>query len=197
MIPSNVLATGEPWTRNSVSIGDGVAETRLPFRTEVTNHIGTVHATAIFGLGKVVLAGAQRADESYLARAVVMRDHRAKPLAGAHPQHRGRGRADMGQDAQRTEVAAGDVRMIHEIEQLRLDQEQMSDPFYQQAFLPGMGQVEQEQFERNVDALRRRLQEIPKEIEQETAEIKARFADPQPRMFPVAVTILVPERLAK
>jgi uncharacterized protein (TIGR00369 family) len=35
-----------------VSIGDGVAEARLPFRTEVTNHIGTMHATAIFGLAE-------------------------------------------------------------------------------------------------------------------------------------------------
>jgi hypothetical protein len=31
--------------------------------------------------------------------------------------------------------------------------------------------------------------------EKESAEIKARFADPQTRMFPVAVTFLVPERL--
>ncbi len=35
-----------------VSIGDGVAEARLPFRTEVTNHIGSMHATAIFGLAE-------------------------------------------------------------------------------------------------------------------------------------------------
>ena len=38
---------------------------------------------------------------------------------------------------------------------------------------------------------------IPAEIERETAAIRARFADPQPRMFPVAVTFLVPERMAK
>ena len=48
----------------------------------------------------------------------------------------------------------------------------------------------------NRDALRRRLDEIPAELAQELAAIKARFADPQPRMFPVAVTFLVPERLA-
>jgi hypothetical protein len=40
------------------------------------------------------------------------------------------------------------------------------------------------------------LKEIPSEIERETAAIKARYADPQPRMFPVAVTFLVPERCA-
>ena len=45
-----------------VSIGDGVAQARLPFRSEVTNHIGSVHATAIFGLAEAAsgaaLAGA-------------------------------------------------------------------------------------------------------------------------------------------
>lgn len=41
-----------------VSIGDGVAETRLPFRQEITNHIGTVHATAIFGLAEAASGGA-------------------------------------------------------------------------------------------------------------------------------------------
>lgn len=35
-----------------VSIGDGVAETRLPFRSEVTNHIGSMHASAIFGVAE-------------------------------------------------------------------------------------------------------------------------------------------------
>ena len=73
--------------------------------------------------------------------------------------------------------------------------DQLDDPDYQQGFLPGLAPVEQEQFERNVDALRRRLGEIPGEIEKETAAIRARFADPQPRMFPVAVTFLVPSRL--
>ena len=41
-----------------------------------------------------------------------------------------------------------------------------------------------------------RVREIPGEIERETAAIRARFADPQARMFPVAVTFLVPERMA-
>jgi len=53
---------------------------------------------------------------------------------------------------------------------------------------------EKEQLNRNVDALRRRLQEIPNEIKAEQEQIRKRFADPQPRMFPVAVTFLVPEK---
>ena len=45
---------------------------------------------------------------------------------------------------------------------------QLNDPFYQQSFLPGFAPAEQEQFERNVDALRRRLGEIPGEIKRES-----------------------------
>ena len=56
---------------------------------------------------------------------------------------------------------------------------------------------EREQFERNKLALQSRLKEIPAEIERETAAVRARYADPQPRMFPVAVTFLVPEREAR
>lgn len=55
---------------------------------------------------------------------------------------------------------------------------------------------ERDQFERNKDAMRARAQEIPGEIERETEAIKARFANPQARIFPVAVTFLVPEKLA-
>lgn len=44
-------------------------------------------------------------------------------------------------------------------------------------------------------ALRTRLQQIPEEIEQEKAVIRRRFADPKIRLFPVAVTFLIPERL--
>jgi hypothetical protein len=60
----------------------------------------------------------------------------------------------------------------------------MADPTYQQAYLPGMAPAEQEQFERNVDALSRRLQEIPKEIDKETAEIKARLPTRSPECSP-------------
>ena len=95
---------------------------------------------------------------------------------------------------ERADKEAHDIRTIL-TELQNAIQEQFADPTYQHAFLPGMAPAEQEQFERNVDVLRRRLQEIPKEIDKETSEIEARFADPQPRMFPVAVTFLVPEKL--
>ena len=53
---------------------------------------------------------------------------------------------------------------------------------------------EMEQLTRNVDALRRRIRQIPDEIEEETRAILARYLDPQPRMFPVALTFLVPQK---
>ncbi len=55
---------------------------------------------------------------------------------------------------------------------------------------------ERSQLSRNTQALRTRLEQIPAEIEGEQEAIRERYADPQPRLFPVAVTFLVPERLA-
>src|SRR5690606_10630974 len=61
--------------------------------------------------------------------------------------------------------------------------------------LPGFSDNEMDQVRRNVSALRARLDQIPDEIERERASIALRYADPQPRLFPVAVTFLVPERM--
>jgi ERCC4-related helicase len=71
---------------------------------------------------------------------------------------------------------------------------ELDEPDYQQLEL--FDDPERDQFERNKNAMRTRAQEIPGEIKRETEAIKARFANPQARMFPVAVTFLVPEKLA-
>ncbi len=71
---------------------------------------------------------------------------------------------------------------------------ELNDPVYIQSSL--FDDPEQERFERNKDAMRARAKEIPEEIERETAAIRARFAKPQARMFPVAVTFLVPAKMA-
>ena len=55
---------------------------------------------------------------------------------------------------------------------------------------------EQDQLRRNLDSLEARVAAIPAEIEQEAAEIRRRYAEPTPRLFPVALTFLVPESLA-
>jgi hypothetical protein len=56
--------------------------------------------------------------------------------------------------------------------------------------------AEREQFRRDVDALRRRLDDIPAEIEREQQAIRRRYADPVPRLFPAAVTFLLPPAVA-
>ncbi|MEQ9355517.1 DISARM system SNF2-like helicase DrmD [Coleofasciculus chthonoplastes] len=56
--------------------------------------------------------------------------------------------------------------------------------------------AEREQFERNVNSLQARVEEIPDEIERETATIRARFRNPTPRLFPLAITYLIPKKLA-
>ena len=53
---------------------------------------------------------------------------------------------------------------------------------------------EQDQRERDINALRRRLAEIPKEILRETEHLRSRFSNPSSRLFPVAITYLVPQR---
>jgi superfamily II DNA or RNA helicase len=55
---------------------------------------------------------------------------------------------------------------------------------------------EKEQLERDRSALQRRLEELPKEMEREEELIRARYARPSPKLFPVAVTYLVPQSLA-
>jgi len=52
---------------------------------------------------------------------------------------------------------------------------------------------EREQLSRDIEALRHRAARIPQDIEDETAAIDRRYAGPEPRLFPAAVTFLVPE----
>ena len=56
---------------------------------------------------------------------------------------------------------------------------------------------EKEQLERNRDALRARADLVPDEIDRETAAIRNRYASVTPRMFPIAVSYVVPARLAR
>jgi hypothetical protein len=55
--------------------------------------------------------------------------------------------------------------------------------------------IERDQYDRNRSSLQARLDQIPEEIEQETALIRARFANPTARLFPLAITYLVPRTL--
>lgn len=55
---------------------------------------------------------------------------------------------------------------------------------------------EKEQLERDRTALQRRLEELPDEMNREEQLIRARYARPSPKLFPVAVTYLFPQHLA-
>lgn len=95
--------------------------------------------------------------------------------------------------AERAEKEAKDIELI--LSELKKSIEaELKDPVYVQASL--FDDPELERFERNKDAMRARVKEIPEEILRETAAIRARFANPQARMFPVAVTFLIPEKMA-
>jgi hypothetical protein len=56
---------------------------------------------------------------------------------------------------------------------------------------------ERDQLEQNRDFLRARVEEIPAEIERETEALRRRFANPEPRVFPVAVGFLVPKGIER
>ena len=70
---------------------------------------------------------------------------------------------------------------------------QLDEPANQMEFWTA---PEREQLELNMQSLRTRLQQIPAEIERETANLRARYRNPTPRLFPVTVTFLVPKKVA-
>jgi hypothetical protein len=51
---------------------------------------------------------------------------------------------------------------------------------------------ERVQLDRDIAALRQRLQEIPNEIAREQRALRSRYSSPQHRLFPAAVTFVVP-----
>jgi len=95
---------------------------------------------------------------------------------------------------ERADKEANDIEAIL-TELKKAIESELADPEYEQLSL--FDEPEKDQFERNRDFLRARAKAIPDEIKRETAAIRSRYADPQPRMFPVAVTFLVPERMRK
>jgi ERCC4-related helicase len=96
--------------------------------------------------------------------------------------------------AERADKEVGDITAI--LTELRKTiQAELDELEYQQLSL--FSDPERDQFERNRDALKARVRSIPEEIERETAAIRSRFAAPQPRLFPVAVTYLVPDNLGR
>jgi len=61
---------------------------------------------------------------------------------------------------------------------------------------PSLFEIERQQLRADEQALRDRLAAIPAQLEDETAALRRRYADPQARWFPAAVTFLVPAAIA-
>jgi dsDNA-binding SOS-regulon protein len=117
----------------------------------------------------------------------------AEPLMQSLVKRQGERSTSLERNLQeRAEKEAGDIAQILTELQASIEQE-LKQPQVEQLELFNL--VEKEQFERNMGSLKARLQQIPQEIEQETATIRSRFADPQARLFPLAVMYLVPEKL--
>jgi SNF2 family DNA or RNA helicase len=94
---------------------------------------------------------------------------------------------------ERKQKEINDIRAV--LNELKtMIESELADPQYQQLEL--WSNSERDQYNRNVQALRLRLKQIPDELEKEIEAVNRRYADPQPRLFPVAVTFLVPERYA-
>ena len=55
---------------------------------------------------------------------------------------------------------------------------------------------ERDQLRKDNEALRSGCESIPEMREQETAALRRRYADPQARWFPAAITFLVPASIA-
>ena len=93
-------------------------------------------------------------------------------------------------------------REAHERSDIRAVLTELLDTIRQELKQPEMLQLElftseeREQVERNRGALERRAAQIPLEMQRETDAITSRYADPQPRVFPVAVTYLFPEKFS-
>lgn len=74
---------------------------------------------------------------------------------------------------------------------------ELDDPWWKQLSLLDQPELERRQLEDSIDSLRARLLQIPGEVERETAAIDERFSGRRTHLFPVAVTWMVPQRLAK
>lgn len=90
---------------------------------------------------------------------------------------------------ERAETEANHARTVLQELQSAIERELSDDGPLQ---LELWSDAESDQLKRNREALRRRLNEIPGDIERETNAILERFLSPSPRLFPAAITFLVP-----
>jgi SNF2 family DNA or RNA helicase len=69
---------------------------------------------------------------------------------------------------------------------------EVSHPQTEFDFVKELSGLERNQRQRDIEALRARLASIPDELTREQENLRRRYASPQPRLFPLAVTFLIP-----
>ena len=98
--------------------------------------------------------------------------------------------------ADRADKEASDIRTVL-TELANTIKAELDTPQQAQLELQLFSESEKEQWQRNMSSLRERLAQIPDEIEREVAAIRAHFDAPTWRLFPIAVSYLVPEKIAR
>jgi superfamily II DNA/RNA helicase len=70
-----------------------------------------------------------------------------------------------------------------------------SENLPKQLELPGMGMDERIQIRKDIDALQKRVQQLPDELKKELASVENRYADIKHRTFPFAVEFIIPKKM--
>jgi superfamily II DNA or RNA helicase len=153
---------------------------------------------ARLGVGEVdalVAAGEEEMPAMEIRQRLVGMWSRCEQALLAALQHRAEGRA---RSLERVlgERAEQDIDTITTVltDLRRSILEELREPEHAQLQL--FSTDERVQHQRDLGALRRRVQEIPSDLEAETAAIRARYATPTARLFPAAITFFVPRSLA-
>jgi len=96
---------------------------------------------------------------------------------------------------ERCEKEVNDITAV--LNELRVNiEKELNEPEFEQLELDlRLSSLEKEQLKKDVHNLKVRLAEIPGEIEREVDVIRRRFAEPSPRLFPLAVGYLLPRRV--
>lgn len=99
---------------------------------------------------------------------------------------------------ERAEKEVADItQVLTELQQSIAAELEEPEASEQLSFYEQWSEEEKEQRQRDLHNLRLRLERIPAEIETETKAIRDRFAQPEPRLFPLAACFLVPRKLAR
>jgi hypothetical protein len=91
------------------------------------------------------------------------------------------------------EKEISDIKTILDELELSIRKELNPDTNDVAQYLPGMSPAELEQVDKDINALKARLERIPLERKEEQAVIEKHYAEPVDRTFPAAVVFLVPE----